>query len=131
MVWVLSRPFIFFSTVLYFMIRDIHSRALWITLQNIRVNRFLFNTDSLIWFSWLIQTQTRLLLTQPLTLFYALKDLKNLFFRRKTLFFISNSLIISEFPLVCYIYLLFHFNLLFSFSFFAFFVLQTPYIYSA
>ena len=131
MVWVLNRPFIFFSTALYFMIRDIHSRALWITLQNIRVNRFLFNTDSLIWFSWLIQTQTRLLLTQPLTLFYALKDLKNLFFRIKTLFFISNSLIISEFPLVCYIYLLFHFNLLFSFSFFAFFVLQTPYIYSA
>ena len=57
-----------------------------------------------------IQKQTRLFLTQPLIIFYILKDLKDLFFIRKDLVFICNSLILSEFPLFFYIYICFSFQ---------------------
>ena len=42
---------------------------------------------------------------QPLTIFCPLKDSKNLFYK-KTLFFICNYLILSELPVVYFIYLL-------------------------
>ena len=47
------------------------------------------------------------------------QDLQNLFFRKKTLIFICNYLILSEFSLVYYNYLLsyYHFNILFSIFF--------------
>ena len=59
------------------------------------------------------QKQTRLFLTQPL------KDSKNLFFRKKLIFHMQiNSLTLSEFPLVYYIYLFLYFNILICFGFF-------------
>ena len=64
----------------------------------------------------LIQKQTHLFLTQPVAIFCLLKDLKSLIFfeKKKTLLFICNSLILSEFPLVYQIY---QFNTLFSICF--------------
>ena len=59
----------------------------------------------------LIQKQTRL------TLFYPLKDSKNLFYKKTP--FSCNSLILSEFPFVYYLF--FHFNM--YVHFFPFFVL--------
>ena len=63
-----------FSVVLYLMIKNIPSWPLQITsILNITVNRSLFNTNFLIMVVLrLIQKQTRLFLTQPLTIFYPL-----------------------------------------------------------
>ena len=61
----------------------------------------------------LIQKRTRFFLTQPLTIFYPMKDSRNLFLEKKPSF--PYAFFFSEFSLVYYVYLFFHFTRLLSF----------------
>ena len=81
----------------------------WSILNDID-SKILESTDSHLTknllFGWLrlIQRQTGLFLMQPFTIFYLLKDTKNFFFK-KNLFFFSHAIsIISELPVVYFIY---------------------------
>ena len=58
---------------------------------------------------------------QPLSIFYPLKDLKNLV-NKKTLPFICNYLILSELPVVDFIYLFFFIILIYIMYNFLFFL---------
>ena len=126
MVRVLNRPFIFFSTDLSIFNDKRHTLLSTLNKIDSKISQ---STDSYLTKTLLygvlrlIQKRTRLFLTEPLTIFYPLKDLKNLFLEKNIDFHMQlfNPFRIS---LGLLIYLLLHFNVLFSICFF--FLFCTP-----
>ena len=92
-------------------------------MQNIRVNKFLFNTNFLIWlcFDW-YRNKYACSITQPLTIFYPLKDWKSLLFGKKLIlhYQISNQFRISLGLLYLSVFSFWYIIFSFLFFFFAF-----------